>query len=226
MFRLLALFLGITALLSGVARADAPVSVAALPLQITECGERVYDLALSSRWKEAAQGAAQIERLGQALPADGKGLRPRFALFEAIAHLRQSVERHDLWGAAWAANRVTLSGARLAQRAPQAIPFEVTMLDVYARELQIAGGRRDEMAAYKSLGNLRLNWQKVRPLLRQSNASERALAARFEQSLRQVCDGTDAPAMAQQAPSLLVEVDDLEQLFALRGKANAPEQGS
>ena len=225
MFRLLALFLGITAFLSGVARADAPVSAVALPLQITECGERVYDLALNNRWKEAAQGAAQIERLGQALPADGKGLRPRFALFEAIARLRQSVERHDLWDAAWAANRVTLSGARLAHGVPRAIPFEVTMLDVYARELQVAGGRRDEMAAYKSLGNLRLNWQKVRPLLRQSSASERALAARFDSSLHQVCEGTDSIAMARQAPSLLVEVDDLEQLFALRGKApNAPEQ--
>lgn len=80
-------------------------------LQITECGERIYGLALHNRWPEAAQSNAQIERLGQQLPADGKGLRPRFTLFEAIAHLRRAVESHDCWDAAWAANRVTLSGA-------------------------------------------------------------------------------------------------------------------
>ena len=203
------------------ALADAPAqanSTASLAFQMGERGEQIYDLALGKRWKEAAQTCAQIERLGAQLPTDGTRLRSRFALFEAIGHLRGAVKLRDCWGAAWAANRVTLSSARLSHGAPSAqtqpIPFEVTMLDVYARELQIAGGRGDEMAVYKALGNLRLNWHKVLPQLRNSDEQERALGARFDASLHAVCDGNDAKTMASQAPALLAQVDELEQIFA------------
>ncbi len=209
--------LGVLALLClAVVPAKAAPATAPLALQITECGEQIYDLALSKRWKEAAQSAAQIERLAQQLPNDGKSLRPRFALFEAIAHLRGAVESRDCWGAAWAANRVTLSSARLSHGAHQPIPFEVTMLDVYARELQIAGGQNDQMTAYKALGELRLNWNKVRPQLRNSDANERVVGARFDGLLRAACDGNDVNTMARQAPLLLEQVDELEQVFEWR----------
>ena len=201
------------------ANADAPVkadSTDSLAFQMGECGEQIYDLALGKHWKEAAQTSARIERLGAELPNDGTHLRPRFALFEAIGHLRGAVKTRDCWGAAWAANRVTLSSARLSHGAPQTIPFEVTMLDVYARELQIAGGRGDEMAAYKALGQLRLNWNKVSPQLRNSDLEERALGARFDASLHAVCEGNDAKTMANQAPALLKQVDELERIFARR----------
>lgn len=198
------------------APAKAAPSTAPVALQITECGEQVYDLALSKRWKEAAQTSAQIERLGAQLPTDGTSLRPRFALFEAISHLRGAVKTRDSWGTAWAANRVTLSSARLSHGARQPIPFEVTLLDVYARELQIAGGQNDQMTAYKALGQLRLNWNKVRPQLRSSDANDGKLAARFDGLLRSVCDGNDAHAMAQVAPLLLGQVDEIEQIFARR----------
>ena len=215
--------IGVVALLClAIVPAKAAPTTAPIALKITECGEQTYDLALSNHWKEAGQSVAQIERLGAQLPADGKGFRPRFALFEAIAHLRGAVKARDPWGAAWAANRVTLSSARLAHGDAQPIPFEVTMLDVYARELQIAGGQNDQMGAYKSLGQLRLNWGKVRPQLRDTDANERALAARFEGLLHAVCDGNDAKTMASQAPALLKQVDELERIFVRR----APEKKS
>ena len=209
--------IGVVALLClAVVPAKAASTTAPIALKITERGEQIYDLALAKQWKQAAQAAAQIERLGAQLPTDGTSLRPRFGLFEAIAHLRGALRARDSWGAAWAANRVTLSSARLSHGAAQPIPFEVTLLDVYARELQIAGGQNDQMAAYKALGVLHLNWNKVRSRLRNSDANERALSARFDKLLRAVCDGNDARAMAQPAPALLAQVDEIEQIFARR----------
>lgn len=84
------------------------------------------------------------------------------------------------------------------------------------------------MAVYEALGQLSLNWNRVRPQLRNSDAGQRAVATRFDGLSNAVSKSADAKAKALLAPSLLGQVDELEHVFARRTEIkisahNAPE---
>jgi len=184
--------------------------VASPEIQMSEMGEKAYELALVSNWKEAKQLANQIEAASSQLPADQIGLRNRFGLFKAIYHYENAIALQDKWEAAWAANRITLFATRLTRLFPRKFPLEVALLDVYSRELQVAGARHDEVAAHRAIGSLHANWRTIRPQLLKVSGTN-SLAQRFDRLLQRVGGAPDVKEMGKQATLILNQIDNVKQ---------------
>ena len=103
-----------------------------------------------------------------------------------------------------------MAAARLGRGAPADGAFGVALLEVYGRDLQIAVARHDDMAAFKALGFLHQNWNRLRPLLPDTDASLRAWALRFDGLLQRAGGASGAAQMAQNTDALLGAVDELE----------------
>lgn len=178
---------------------------------IGERGEGAYDNALAGKWGLVSQAARQLQSSNAQLPARWHGLRDQFGLSREVRGLQLAAASHNKWAAANAANRVTLFAARLEEPTKPVIPTEITLLDVYGRDLQVAGGRGDLTAARRALGSLDSTWVMIRPrVVRQGGT---VAAKRFDFALHRALSAGSAQKMGLASTPVLDEVDSLEKVF-------------
>lgn len=191
--------------------AGAAKGQAKIAQSIGERGEDAYDNALAGKWSLVSKAATQLQASATGLPARWHGLRDQFGLSRGVRGLQLAAASHDKWAAADAANRVTLFAARLEQPTKPTIPTEITLLDVYGRSLQVAGGRGDLTAARRALGSLDSTWIMIRPrVLRQGGT---LAAKRFDFALHRALATGSAQKMGAASTPILDEVDSLEKVF-------------
>ncbi len=191
--------------------APAPSGQAHLAQAMGEKGEDAYDNALAGKWSLVSKAATQLQSSNAQLPARWHVLRDQFGLTRSVRGLQLAAASHNKWAAAGAANGVTLFAARLEQPTKPTIPTEVTLLDVYGRALQVAGGRGDVVAARRALGSLDSTWIMIRPrVLRQGGT---VAAKRFDIALHRARVANSAQKMGAASTPILDQVDFLEKVF-------------
>lgn len=193
------------------APAAVPSKASATLDALGEGGENVYDAAKAGDWKAASAKTAGLEKAAQALPPRWKEMANQFRLASSLGRLRSSVQAHRKWEAMHEANRVTLFAARLSRGTAPRVPVEVTLLDVYGRELEVGAMRGDRASLARAQCDLAVTWAQIRPSIEQRGGAKQATT--FGALLAQVEKAQTPAQLARLAIPILDEVDNLEKVF-------------
>ncbi len=178
---------------------------------LSEGGENVYDAAKAGDWKTAAVKTNAVDRAARALPPHWKTMASQFRLSSSLGKLRSAVQTHQKSRAMHEANRVTLFAAQISRDTAPRIPVEVTLLDVYGRDLEVGAATRNTVQLATASRDLQNTWHKVRPSVLQHGGKTQART--FDGLMARVSKGSPIEYSIV-ATKVLDEVDNLESVFA------------
>lgn len=199
--------------LSHMAQA-APLQPREVPVPLATMGEdaeNAYDAAKAADWKGAATKTRALEKAARALPPRWKAMSKQFRLSMELQKLDAALQGHRKWAAMHAANRVTLLVAQLSRDFAPRVPVEVTLLDVYGRDLEIGALSDDRVYLAKAQRDLQTTWTQIRPAVVSHGGARQADIFGVVVARVQKARGT-AP-LRRLATPLLDEVDNLEKVF-------------
>lgn len=192
----------------------AEVDPKAVPMCLVTMGENAenaYDVAKAADWKLAASKTAMLEKEVHALPPRWRVMATQFRLQLDLHKLRVAVQNRQKWAAMHEANRVALFAAKLTRDFAPRVPVEVTLLDIYGRDLEIGALSQDRVYLARAQRGLGLTWTRIRPaVIKRGGARE---ARRFGALVTSVQNAQSPAQFARLATPVLDEVDDLEKVF-------------
>jgi hypothetical protein len=182
------------------------------PLSLLAVGEGAKDLfdgARRSNWTDAAialqgmqESAAGLPRLSN--PDLTAALRQRFQ------EVAEATRRMDGVATMDAANAITRLVAELSEEYQPNLPYAVTLLGYYGRDLQLGIASADRIRLKQTTADLQQTWNQFEPAILQRGTDD---ARRFTDILVQL-DGATAPIdFVEPAQAELDAVDRLEKMF-------------
>lgn len=165
-------------------------------------GENAYDMVKAGDWVGARASADSLRPASDSVPA---------AASIAIRELNQAITAKDRVAALRASNHLTELGALLSESYHPQVPPEVTLLDYYGRELEIAAATGDRDRLREIAVSMRRTWNTVRPQVEAHGG--RSEAAKFDALIAQVEAARTPADYAKVATPVLDAVDTLEQVF-------------
>lgn len=193
--------------------AAAPVGATALPPAVEALGhhaENAYDFAKTGAW---AQAAASLDSTRAALTqlATTATAEEMAKVRASVAALERGVVARESRVAAAAANGLTELGARISTRFGPQVPADVTLLDYYGREIEIAAGAND-LSRLRQVGDsISAVWRRIDAQVKaRGGAAEADRFAQLVQRVNQARSVTDFRALAT---PILDDVDKLEAVF-------------
>ena len=184
---------------------------AATLFALGEGGENVYDAAKVGNWKTAASKTAGLEKAARILPPRWKAMANQFRLASSLGKLRAAVQGHQKGEAMHQANRVTLFAARLSRDSAPRVPVEVTLLDVYGRDLEIGALRGDRVYLARAQRDLAATWARIRAAVVARGGKRQART--FSALVARVEAASLPSQFTQLATPILDKVDNLEKVF-------------
>jgi signal transduction histidine kinase len=142
-------------------------------VQVGEMAENLFDSARAGNWSRAAERLQALRRAGEDLPTSVQNndlraqLRVRLHALERHAAARQKVQTMG------DANAITRLAAELSEQYRTPIPYAVTMLDYFGRQLEIGIAARNRATLKRTTADLRQTWDHLEPtILRRGHADD------------------------------------------------------
>lgn len=173
-----------------------------------EFAENIYDFAKAKDWAKAESKLTSLEKAVGELKA-AKLDTPQ--LDETIGSLDKAIKEKNEIDARREANRATFLVADIAAQYNPKVPVEVTKLDFYGREIEIAATAKDETKLKQTAQAIRETWNAVKTKIEAKGASK--VAAKFESLVAQTEKAATVADYAKVATPILDEVDNLEKVF-------------
>lgn len=188
-----------------------PKTVPVSLVTMGETAENVYDAAKVANWKLATTKTLALKEAVHTLPPRSKAMVNQFRLNLRLQNLRGAVQSHQKWAAMHEANRVTLFAAKLSRDFAPRVPVEVTLLDVYGRDLEIGALSQDRVYLAKAQRDLAATWTRIRPAVIKRGGARQART--FGALVTSVQKAQTPVQFARLANPVLDEVDNLEKVF-------------
>lgn len=173
-------------------------------------GENAYDFAKTGAW---ANADASVDSLRTALaPLATTATAEEIAqVRESFGALERAVTARQSRVASAAANHLTELGARVSMRFGPRVPADVTLLDYYGREIEIAAGASDLARMRQVRDSISVVWRRLEEHVEERGGAGEA--DRFAKLVQQVSQARTVAGFLALAKPILDEVDKLEAVF-------------
>lgn len=179
--------------------------------------ENAYDAAQGSDWATASTIADTIRGAMSGLArSEIKGGRLSTEAPCWVAAFENAISRREAPDAARAANELTRVAAELSRPLMPPVPVEVTLLDYFGREVQLAVSAGDTVRASSAIQEAGHAWTAIKRLVTTRPGGE-AQARVFSQAMDHLATARTSGERISAAAVILDEVDNLERLFPETG---------
>jgi hypothetical protein len=180
-------------------------------VQIGETAENVFDSARAGKWSTTAERLQALRRADEDLPQSVQKddlraqLRTHLHALEQHAAAKQKVQTMG------DANAITRLAAELSEQYRTSMPYEITMLDYFGRQLETGIAARNLATLKRTTADLRQTWDHIEPaILRRGHADD---ARRFNDIVVEL-EGCRRPSdFVAPTRAELDAVDRLEAIF-------------
>jgi hypothetical protein len=180
--------------------------------EASEYSENMYDLVKANDWVNANLKFNLLKSAVKRMHGEVNGQhKDVFQIDTEINELEKAIVSKDSQVSMREANQITLFAANLTALYNPTIPFEVSKLDYYGRELEIWAMANDINKLKSTSKEMRQTWDELRPLVESHGGAIQA--KKFEELVIRVEQAQSFADYAQLAKLVLDEVDNLEKVF-------------
>lgn len=189
----------------------APRARAAAATSIEAIGGHAEDLYDHGKLLDWRTSAIDADGLREAVASLGAGGGKRL-LQKQIMSIDSAISRRDRRAVMHIANDLTRQAAEMMRPYSPRVPVEVTLLDFYGRELEMAAAEEDLTRLQSSRGSIASIWSSLRSTIAARGGE--TTAVRFDSVIEKLTRAGTAEEFGATATPILDEVDALENVFA------------
>ncbi len=181
-------------------------------VDLGEMAKQLFDSVHTGDWPGANEHLEALSRAADELPRHLSKVDLLAQLHARLTALRQRVADKEQVGAMDDANSITRLAAELLTTFQTAVPYDVSILGYFGRQLEIGIARQDPTTLRRATADLRQAWNREEPvIMRRGHGDE---ATRFT-DIVVTLEGAQRPAdFVVPTRTELAAVDRLEALFA------------
>lgn len=188
---------------------NVPTSVS----QVGEYGENIYEAAKANNWTQVTAKLTSLKDAAKKIDTESKiSENPNEdQLDAAITALNKAVSARNKLATMRAANQTTLLAANLSAPFNPPVPVQVTLLDYYGRQLEIAAAANNMNQLKETAKDMSRTWNALRPAIESHGGS--AQAQQFDNLVTRVEAAKSSNEYGSLATPVLNQVDNLEKVF-------------